>query len=525
MTRPCHWPLTLALLPVACAVSLADEKPVLPMTSPTAAAPIAPAPSDQKDKNKDKNEKKPPVKDSPKLPLQTPAQIRYGAPKNPVLGLPVEVDLTRPLTLDRAVRIGLQRQNSIAISKTQLDSTRARLIQARSAYFPKLTPTFSFVTTAQPGGLTVINGQQFRGSGTSQTLSNAFGASFTIFDMGLREASVGAARRNELGSEYGLGDGRQSVILSVTSSYYSLARYRELVRVQEENVRRAQTNLDVITGQVAVGAAAKSDVLQAQSDLANAQVTLLSAQSDYEVGQANLKNAMGIVSSAPISLTDDKVPQPDPTSDPRTTEDFMRVAYDNRLDLKQQLERVYAQGYSVRQAQINAGLTLSATINQGYALDPNSGQTRNFQVTASYPLFDAGSTRAAVRDNKAQLELQRRTLDQLQQTIRLNVEQSLRVREVARQRVQAAKVAVDASQLNYQAALERQKNGLINILDVITAQAQLINAQVSYVNAIYDFYINDAQLTRNIGLNDPEYATQLPGIKPTVKRVTPPAGK
>jgi hypothetical protein len=73
---------------------------------------------------------------------------------------------------------------------------------------------------------------------------------------------------------------------------------------------------------------------------------------------------------------------------------------------------------------------------------------------------------------------------------------------------------VEAGQVNYNAALERQRNGLINILEVITAQVQLVNAQQQLVQAVYDFYIAEASLARNIGLNDPSYVPRVPGAKP-----------
>ena len=50
-------------------------------------------------------------------------------------------------------------------------------------------------------------------------------------------------------------------------------------------------------------------------------------------------------------------------------------------------------------------------------LDPNAGESRNFTVSFAYPLFDGGNTRAAVRENRALLEEQRRSLDQLEQTV------------------------------------------------------------------------------------------------------------
>jgi outer membrane protein TolC len=194
----------------------------------------------------------------------------------------------------------------------------------------------------------------------------------------------------------------------------------------------------------------------------------------------------------------------------------VQAAYNNRLDVKQQQERVYAQGYSVRIAKINAGLSIEADVTEGYAFDPTSGEERTFIVSASYPLFDAGKTRAIVRENKAQWEAEKRTLDQLEQTVRLNVDQAYTAREQARQRQIAANAAVTAATENYNAALAKNKEGLINILELINAEVQLINAQVQQVQATYDFYTADAQLLRDTGLNDPIFLPKVPGAKPPV---------
>ena len=261
---------------------------------------------------------------------------------------------------------------------------------------------------------------------------------------------------------------------------------------------------------------AKSDTLQAEADAANARVTLLSAQNDYRLAEASLKNSMGVVTPQPLILDDAAVSEPPATPDAISLERYIQAAYANRLDIKQQQERVYAQGYAVRIAQINAGLSLDANVTEGYQLDPATGEQRTFIVSASYPLFDAGATRAVVRENRAQWEQDKRSLDQLQQAIRLNVDQSYSSREQAKQRLIAANVAVAAGQENYRAADAKQKNGLINILEVINAEVQLVNAQINQVQAIYDYYIGDARLQRDVGLNDPIYLPRVPGVTPPV---------
>jgi outer membrane protein len=486
----------------------ADQQPAAPAQPPTGTTAQAPTQGLKQQPGT------PVVPQGPTPAIETPAEQKYGLPHNPIVGGLVDIDLTKPLSLDRAIQIGLQRQNQIGIAVTQRDQDSALLTQARSTYFPSIIPSMQYTNSRTPTYGATYNLQgQYAGitrSIVTDQRTDGILASQLIWDTGLREANVGFNRRTLFASEYNIGNVRQNVVLSVTQGYYALLRDKELVRVQDESVKRAQTTLDSILAQLAVGNAAQSDTLQAQSDLANARVALLQAQNTAFVDEASLKNAMGVVTSQPLVLTTTTVPKPDTTPDPRTEEEYVRLAYQYRLDLKQQQETINAQGYEVKVAKINAGVTVNATVNEGYLLDPNAGEERNFVVSFSYPLFDGGQTRAVVRQNKALLEQQRRTLDQLQQNSRLAVEQDYLTREVSRQQVVAAQAAVDAGQINYNAALEKQRNGLINILDVINAEVQLVTAQVQQVQAVYNFYIADAGLQRDTGRNDPQYYPNVP---------------
>lgn len=451
------------------------------------------------------------------LPDLNPAARRYGLPRNPTLGGPVDTDLTKPLLLERAIRIGLARQDTIAIAQSQIDSANARVTQARSTYYPQVTPTFQYQSNLTPGvRFNQTTGTSSTGSFNSDNRSELIAARQLLYDSGRREAGVGLARRSAFGSEYGLANQRQSVVLVVTQAYYNLLRNRELVKEAQDNAARAQVTREVITAQAAAGSAANSDVLQADADYANARVQVFVAQSNYGVEQAALKNAMGIVSAQPIVLPEDAVPTPDTKADVIGLEPYVRQAYANRLDVKQQQEQINAQGYNVRLAQINAGLSVDAQVTEGYAFNPNAGEEHTFLVALSYPLFDGGNTRAAVRASKAGLEQDHRSLDALEQNIRFDVEQAYTTREQGRQRITAAQLAVDAAVNNFKVAQEKQKNGLVNIPEITLAANQLVNANVSRVQAVYDFYIADAQLKRATGINDPVFLPRVPGAKPPV---------
>src|SRR5712692_3507642 len=54
------------------------------------------------------------------------------------------VDLSKPFTLERAIQIGLAYQSQLGIARSQLDSSRARVVQAQASYFPSIAPTYNY---------------------------------------------------------------------------------------------------------------------------------------------------------------------------------------------------------------------------------------------------------------------------------------------------------------------------------------------------------------------------------------------
>jgi outer membrane protein len=441
-----------------------------------------------------------------------PAQRSYGAPRLPIVGAKVDTDLSKPLTIERAIQIALQQADQIAIAQSQYDAAANQLIEARSTYYPQITPSFNWVDTHAPGPTVALaNGQIVTEPENINQRTDGIVASQLIWDTGKREALVGSARRSMFAAQYGIGDSRQTVIYSTVIAYYTVLEDAELVRVQQENVQRTQITLQSIEAQLAVGNAAQSDTLQAKADYANAQVALLTAQNTYHLAQSSLKLTMGVQGPGIVTLADTNVPAPSLTGDARGLETYVQEAYADRLDVRAQQETVYAAGYNVRTALLNAGVTVQATAQEGYQLEPYSGENHSLNVTASYPLFDGGSTRAAIRVAKAQEEQQRRTLDALEQNVRTTVEQAYVTREQAREQIRSSQIAVQAGEVNYQAELEKQKNGLVNVVDVITAEGQLVTAQVNLVQSLYTFYMADAQLQRDVGANDPQYH---PNVRP-----------
>lgn len=413
-----------------------------------------------------------------------------------------EVDLTRPLTLATAIRVALQKQPTLGIAAAQLRSARARTVESRASYFPQITPSVTYQHSKTTFGATGGGTQ----SATAEETTSAIALRQLVYDTGKREANVAAAQANARASEYGLQDTRQQIVVSVSSAWYELLRRQELVKVQVANVQRAKTTLDATTAFAQAGTSPQKDVLQAQADYDNALVQLSIARNDVRLGQTSLKNAMGLMMPTALVLPTDPLPAPSAQKDTRTAAQYLDTALAQRPDLKRDIAGVDAQRQSLKVARIESGLQVEADLTASYRFDPDRGDNRSFVTVFSYPLFDAGLTRSRVEQARNSMTQQQLQVELTRQSLQLEVEQAYLLREEARERIASTQTAVAASRQNYDAAREAQTEGAGTIIDVITAQAQLVTAETNAIQAVYDYYAADARLQRAIGSNDPDAA-------------------
>ena len=476
---------------------------------------------------------------------------------------PAPTTLPSPLTLQDAITIALQHQPQEYISRDQISQAQGQKQQAQAQYYPKLTPSYQFqnrsqslyglntgstvTTTTGTGtgttgtgttgtGTTGGTGTGTTGTGTviSSSTNNevnivrggglAVSVTQNLFDGGAREATNAEARRAVDAANLNRINTRQSIILSVTQDFYQLLLAQDLVRVAQAQAARFQQTVDVTQAQIAAGTVAAKDVYQAQADLATAQVTLLQNQNQVRNVAAALKADLGVETSDPVQPAPlPTVPAPAAPPPPTTAialpaqpnpgaamtlDEAVTTAYASRPDLRQQRAIAESSRSALQQARREAGITLGAD----YVLDYQAtndlgarGVSSQLLVTGSYPLFDAGAARGAVRVSQAQFDSARNQLEQARQQIREGVEQSYMTREFSLQAAQLAQAAVTAAQVNYDAAVASRQAGAGTVQDITLAQATLTQAQNQYVTAIYNFYTADAQLQRAIGTNDTPY--------------------
>lgn len=392
------------------------------------------------------------------------------------------------MSLEDAVRLAQERNGTVRAAMLNAESAHARVVQARSAFLPTVTPLWRYDDSRQTG-------PTLPSAFTSSQARTEVSASWRLLDAGERGWAVDSARAQAEASELNALQTVRQVLFNVHQQFYEALRAAELQRVSEEQVLRAKKILEQTEAQVAAGDAPEKDVFQARADYLNATVQALSVKNRWSTAQANLKATIGWESNKGLPVLE-AGSEARSITDVAPLQALLEEGVRRRPDLRAQRYQIDAQNLSVRRADREAGVTWALDANYNRTVTPQSADSRTVTLLVSLPLFDGGRSRAAAQEARLSADATRLSLTQSERDAWAEIESAYSEMSQNAQRVGAAKSALEAAKVNYEAAVEAQKAGAAgtNVVTVQTAQLSLVTAESNYVEALFDALISDVRL-------------------------------
>lgn len=434
-------------------------------------------------------------------------RIGFGAMAGLMGGL-VSAQESSTLSLDEALRLAQARNGNVAAARLGVRAAQSQTRISRAAFLPSLAPTFRYDTGQSDY---VTGGPSFgSSSGKSQNSVLDVTANYVFLDSGQRQSRYRGAQLSARADESDSIETLRQTLFSVHRQYYEVLRNTDLLRVQSAQVQRSETILRQTEARVEVGDAARKDILQARADALNAQASLLTATNGVSTSRAALKSTIGWEADRELPTLVPVTAKPeDPVLGAPTftlDEAFLRGTR-QRADLIAARLRLDASETDVRLARIDGGVTLSLEGSAGRQFSRSTLDRTNLGLFATIPLYDGQRSRQTIAVRELNRDAQRERYIQAERAARAEIETAYKLVVQNVQRYRASQAAFQASQLNYEAALESQRAGAGNLIEVITAQVSLVTAESNLVQASYDTLIAQVQLRLAVG--DP-----IPGENP-----------
>ncbi|GAA4011050.1 TolC family outer membrane protein [Sphingomonas humi] len=216
---------------------------------------------------------------------QAPGQLASPPPLPPL-----------PATAEEAVRIALvENPDVIAVVR----QTQAAGLDVRVAGADRL-PTVSGVVSGDY--INTVSGDVGNLGRSGTQTSVGVNTRIPIYQGGLPSARISQARAIEGQLLERTIETERAVVQAVRSAYASLAAARQAITSNEVAVSAAQLALEGARAERSVGTRTVLDVLNAEQELLNAQVQLVSARRDQYVAGFQLLNAMGQAEADDLGL-------------------------------------------------------------------------------------------------------------------------------------------------------------------------------------------------------------------------------
>ncbi|MDB5909260.1 MAG: efflux system, outer rane lipoprotein NodT family [Massilia sp.] len=400
-----------------------------------------------------------------------------------------------PLLDDLASRVEVNNQN-VAAAVASYAQARALVAQQRASLFP--TVNLGVSADSSGGGNSSSLPNSSSSSNSSYRLN--IGGSWEPDIWGRLRAGVSGASASAQASAADLAAARLSAQGELVTNYFSLRQTDAQRELLAQTIEGYQRVLDITRNRFDAGIAAKSDVLQAQTQLANAQSDDLT----LERQRAQLEHAIAILlGKAPAEFTLAQAPWS--ANVPEVPVGVPSALLQRRPDIAAAERRVAAANAQIGIARAayfpNIGLTGSYGTGGSIVSDlfSVSSAVWSLGLSATQTIFNAGATRASVAGAEAQQQAAAARYRQIVLEAFGDVENQLAATRVLAQQQALRRAASDAANQVEEQILNRYKAGQVSYTDVVQAQVTALAARRALVQAQADRQTTAVALIQSLG--------------------------
>jgi outer membrane protein len=409
-------------------------------------------------------------------------------------------------TIEAALVRAYQNNPQLNAQRAQVRSTDENVPQALSGYRPKVALTASAgyqyqdVNSTQGGTPTQIVRTEVHG--TDPPRSAGLTVTQTLYNGQQTANKTRVAEGQVSGAREALRVLEQSVLLSAATIYMDYLRDAATVEVQRSNTRVLEQTLKQTRDRFNVGEVTRTDVAQAEAQLAAGKTQQLTAESNLTTTRSNFRRIIGNEPEAlaPGSPVDRFLPTTLPgavelglTENPNVTAAMFGIDV-GYLTVK------------VNEGALLPTVTVQASVQQAYEQTLTTFRTFGASAIAqvSVPVYQGGAEYSLIRQSKENLAQQRLALEQTRDQTRANIVTAWGQLEAGKAQVASAQSQVTASEIALNGVREEAKAGQRTTLDVLNAQQALVNARIALVTAQHDRVVASYSVLNAVGRLSPQ---------------------
>ena len=367
---------------------------------------------------------------------------------------------------------------------------------ARAAGLPSLAATGGIVDN--PYGTSNSLASPVRQTTGSSTLT------VPVFSGGQVRNSVRAAETRVEAGQIGLRGTESALFTAVVGAYMDVIRDEAIVSLNGRNVHVLEVNLKATRDRFQVGDLTRTDVAQSDARLALARAQLQTAQATLISSRENYIRVVG----APPGVLEQPPALP---AFPATPDAAVEIALRENPTLLAYQKQRDATRYDIAAARAQRMPRLNVVVGGNYynylgSLGAGTGVRvgqdafgGTVGASVNVPIFSGGAVSAGIRQAEARRSAATEQATDAGRSVVDQTRAAYAVWRSSQEVIQSSQQAVSANRLSLQGVRAENSVGNRTILDILNAEQELLNSQVTLVTAQRDAYVAGFALLASMG--------------------------
>ena len=422
------------------------------------------------------------------------------------ISIQVTAQETKRIGLDEAINLSLQNSKQLKINQAKIEEASAASKEALEKKLPdaKINGSYLRLNSANVDLKTKSNNNGGSGTGESpkvtQALFGALNISLPIYNGGRIRYGIESAKFLEKATLLDAENDKDEVIQNTLEAFANLFKATTAVRLVKENLAEAQLRSKDLGNMEKNGLLARNDLLKAQLQESNTELSLLDAENNRQLATINMNLMLGLPTNTELVLDTTGIQKKD---DSRILEDFINAALNNRKDKAAIDLRKKAAESGVRsvKSELYPGLALTG----GYiAADiPNVfsvTKAMDIGLGVSYNISSLWKNKSKVQQAQSRVKQLGFTESLMDDNIRMQVNKNYLNLLSNRKKIEVYAKAMEQAQENYRIVKNKFNNSLATTTDLLDADLAQLQAKLSYTLARADAFVAYHKLLQTAGI-------------------------
>jgi outer membrane protein len=405
-------------------------------------------------------------------------------------GISLHAQQRKELTLDEAISIAVTQSTEATLADTRVTTSKLDVDNVKNNAYPEFKVSGQYLRVTNPTinyklATNAANAGEEEGTTTAspkvnQAMFASANLSMPIFSGFRLKNNIAASESMYKAQTFNAANTKEQLAMQTIILYANLYKAQQSVTLIQENLKSANQRVTDFNAMEQNGLLARNDLLKAQLQSSNIQLTLDNAKKNVSTINYQLVMLLKLPEGTQIAVSDAYFKNSGALTPSLTESDA--VAQRNDLEALRWQQRAADSQVKIAKADYYPSLNFTA----GYiAADiPNVVSIYNavnFGVGVSYDISGIFKTDKKVKAAQSRAEETRQEVAILSDRVKVQVQESLENYNLTLKQNKVYTEAVEQASENYRIVKDKYDNGLVDTNDLLEADVEQLQAQLNQI--------------------------------------------